>query len=328
MKNINLLLVIAIGLTSTLFAQSNVKLEINHMQGSSALAMLQNSTTQSGESYNANRLEYYVSGISLEHDGGMVTDIDSFWILVNGFSPSTVDLGQYTITTLEAIHFFIGIEPSINHLDPSQWITGHPLAPKSPSMHWGWSAGYRFFAMEGKCGSSLSFIYELHSLGDNQYFKQRIETSGADDNGDLLITLNADYDRVFDDIILGSGVIDHGDFPKNVQFLRNVRDRVFTSSEGNGNSLSPILSVDENLHSASINLYPNPSADGKFNIVSADDLSGATISLYDNLGRRVERQEVSLWTGSKIMEIDLNGQYFVIVSKNDQVLLNEAIIIQ
>ena len=309
------------------FAQMNVKLEIEHKQGSKDLVSNQTSTTVSGESYNAYRIEYYMAEFALEHDGGTITELDSFWVLVNAFSPAVIDLGQHNITTLEAIHFSIGVEQSFNHLDPSQWITGHPLAPKSPSMHWGWSAGYRFFAMEGKCGASVNYIYELHSLGDNYYFDQKIPTAGNDDNGDLLITLNADYDRVFDDLPLGIGMVDHGEFPNNIQSLKNVRDRVFTSSEGNGNTLSPVTGISNVSTSETINIYPNPSSDGLVNITSTTDLSETNIVVYDNLSRVVYSNRIQKWNGLFSFEIEQSGHYILTVEKDNESIIRKSIII-
>ncbi len=326
MKNlINTYLFICLSVLA--YGQTDVKLEINHMQGANAFALNQSSTTTMGESYNANRLEYYMAEFALEHDGGIVTKIDSFWVLVNAAIPTSVNLGQYNITSLEAIHFSIGVEQAYNHLDPSQWITGHPLAPKSPSMHWGWSAGYRFLAIEGKCGSSLNYIYELHSLGDNYYYDQRIPTAGSDDNGDLLITLNADYDRFFDDLTLGTGMVDHREFPNNVKSLQNMRDRVFTSLEGNGNSLSPITGVSNISSAFNLNIYPNPSSDGLVNITSSTDLSEANIVVYDNLSRIVYSNRIQKWNGLFSFEIEQSGHYILTVEKDNESIIRKSIII-
>ncbi len=305
-------------------AQQDVKLEINHMQGSNAFDSTQTSTTMSGENYNATRLEYYISEIALEHDGGMVTEIDSLWVLVNANDPQVVDLGSHTITTLEAIHFSIGVDPSVNNDDPALWPMDHPLAPKSPSMHWGWTAGYRFLAIEGECGTNVDNIYEMHSLGNDYYYQQIIQTAGADDNGDLLITLNADYDRIFDDITLGTGIIDHGEFTNNIQSLKNMRDYVFKSSEGNGNSLVGIESL---LPEGSVSVFPNPS-EGLINFTSSEsNLSGSTIMVHDNLGKLISTNNVINWDGNYSIEIDAPGYYIVSVTRNNEVLLRESVIV-
>lgn len=310
MKSILYILITMVISAGSCIAQKTVKLKINHKQGTSAFVINQSSKNSLDEDYNANRLEYYMSELTLEHDNGIITEIDSFWILVDVKGASTFDLGQFNITKLEAIHFSIGVEQSFNHLDPSQWMSGHPLAPRSPSMHWGWTAGYRFFAMEGKCGSSLNNTYEFHSLGDNYYFDQRIETSGVDDNGDLLITLNANYDRVLDDVELGTGKVEHGEFPLNVLTLQNIRDYVFTSLEGNGNSLSTV-GILENVSTSEISIYPNPSMDGKINIDGGDvDLSQTVIAVYDQTGRLVYQEQNKNWNGIKSIEIVNPGWKF------------------
>ena len=308
-------------------AQTNVKLEFNHKQGSQDLKLNQVSATTGGESYNAYRLEYYIAEVALEHDGGQITALDSFWILVNALNPATYDLGQFNITNFEAIYFSIGVQQAFNHLDLNKWPVSHPLGPKSPSMHWGWSAGYRFFAMEGKCGSSVNYVYEFHSLGDQYYFDQRIETAGADVAGDLVITLNADYDRVFDGLTLGTGLIEHGNFPKNIITLENLRDRVFTSYEGNGNSLSPIVGLNDVNQIARTVIYPNPSA-GVINIASDNlDLTNADLIVYDYMGKVIFQKEMNSWNGLESINIDQNGFYVLSIDRDGKELIRETIAI-
>lgn len=328
MKKMLYILVIALFSSISAIAQTNVKLDINHLQGSQNLAILQPSTTGGGESYNATRLEYYMAEFKLEHDGGSITEIDSFWVLVNGFIPSIIDLGQYNITNLEAIHFSIGVEQPVNHQDPSKWPNGHPLSPKSPSMHWGWAAGYRFFAMEGKCGSSLPYTYEFHCLGDNYYYQQRIETAGSDDNGDLLVTLNADYDKVWESITLGTGLIEHGEFPLNIQFLQNVRDFVFTSEEGNRNSLSPVVGIEEATLQNVIEVYPNPSSVGKVFVKSTEDLSGSVLRVNDLSGRLITEEFINEFRGVTELEIPTNGFYLLQIVRDNNVLARKQIIVK
>ena len=79
----------------------------------------------------------------------METAIPNKWVLVNASEATEVDLGSHDVTNVEAVHFHIGVDSSVNHSDPASYPMGHPLAPVFPSMHWGWAAGYRFVAIEG-----------------------------------------------------------------------------------------------------------------------------------------------------------------------------------
>jgi hypothetical protein len=329
MKKLNLIFAFLLAISTSTYAQTDVKLKINHMQGSKSFALNQQSNSTGGDQYDAKRVEYYISSVKLEHDSGTITEIDSLWILVDVAKGNTFDLGQFNITTLEAILFSVGVDTAVNHDDTGLWPNGHPLAPKSPSMHWGWVSGYRFFVMEGKCGeNSLGNVYEFHSLGDYYYHPQRILTAGSNDTSDLTITLNADYDRVFDNIELRTDLIDHGGYPTNVQFLKNVRDKLFTSPEGNGNSLSPPVGISREVNNSVIQIYPNPSRDGIIHISTSNvDLSGSQVSIYDNTGRIVYETSFGSSEQGLNINLDAKGLYVLTINKDNVVVHRQLVVI-
>jgi hypothetical protein len=225
-----------LALTSS--AQTDINLTINHMLGDNAFNYNQESTNDVGAKFNVSRLEYYISDISITHDSGKVSYTTGVYILANGSTTDTINLGSFDVDTVEAISFSIGVDPGVNNQDPAQWASDHPLAPKSPSMHWGWASGYRFVAMEGKAGDALNKTFEVHALGNKNYFGQRIRTGATSHDGGLLITLNADYDKAISTIDVSPGLILHGEDREGKTVLENFRDKVFTSTSGEGNSLS------------------------------------------------------------------------------------------
>jgi hypothetical protein len=139
---------IFLALQLSTFAQNSILLHIHHKMGDLPFALNAGTQNNLGHDFEFTRLEYYLSGISIVHDNGINTQIDSLWILVNAAFPTEVDLGQHAITNVEAIHFFIGVDSLHNHGDPASYDPSHPLAPRNPSMHWGWASGYRFLALE------------------------------------------------------------------------------------------------------------------------------------------------------------------------------------
>ena len=145
----------------------------------------------------------------------------TFWLI--GGTAVDVELGKFDITTLESINFSVGVDPAVNNQNPTQWSASHALAPKSPSMHWGWAAGYRFVALEGKTGSSLNTTFEIHALGNDNFFKISIPTKGAMDNGDLVVELDADYTEALSNIDISSGLVIHGETDQAVRCLRNLQ---------------------------------------------------------------------------------------------------------
>src|SRR5690606_23624170 len=166
MRNVYSLLLLLLAGCTDAFAQTPVELHISHMLGANGLAFGSTAHNDLGNDFNVSRLEYYISKIQIHHDGGMTTDVYDHYILADGGQDVTDDLGSFNITTVESISFHIGVDAPINNADPALQPPGHPLALKTPSMHWGWASGYRFVAMEGKSGSGLSQSYEIHALGN------------------------------------------------------------------------------------------------------------------------------------------------------------------
>lgn len=101
------------------------------------------------------RVNYYVSGISLkeDHDGNTLKSFDDTYFLV---SPETMmySLGEVDAKEYHGVLFNVGVDSTANHSDPSTYATDHPLAPKAPAMHWSWASGYRFIVIEGKYDAS------------------------------------------------------------------------------------------------------------------------------------------------------------------------------
>ncbi len=280
MKQLIILAFAALTTLSTT-AQTTVKFQINHLLKDQAFTFNQKASNNLDNEFNVKRLEYYISAISLTHDDGKTTTVSDVYILVNGGTAVDVELGQFDITTLESINFSIGVDPGVNNQNPTQWSASHALAPKSPSMHWGWAAGYRFVALEGKTGSSLNTTFEIHALGNDNFFKISIPTKGAMDNGNLIIELDADYTEALSNIDISSGLVIHGETDQAVRCLRNFTNSVFTSQEGNKNTLS----TNEPKQNIGAVLFPNPST-GSFSIDVPQSVSGLVeVSVIDLTGK-------------------------------------------
>jgi len=70
-KTITLIIVLVMALNVS--AQTDVKLTINHLLGSSPFTFNSEAENDMGDKVKLQRLEYYISGISITHDGGKVT---------------------------------------------------------------------------------------------------------------------------------------------------------------------------------------------------------------------------------------------------------------
>lgn len=318
-------------ITISLSAQTNVILDVDHKSGDKTFAPTQTAKNDLGNDFNVSRLEYYISKISIIHDGGTETEAKDVYALVNPFKNSTttsteIPLGQFTtITNVEAIKFHIGVNPEVNNQDPTQWPAAHPLAPKMPSMHWGWTAGYRFVAMEGKGGTGVSNVYEFHALGNNYYYTIQIPTTAQDVFGQLRIQLNADYTEALGGIDVSAGKIAHGVENETIKLLQNFRDNVFTSSTGQKNILA---SVAKTVSPSALAVYPNPSTGTVSIDVTDKSLNITSLEITDITGKVIKTISATDWATATTITLNTKGVYLVNMLSDTQRLLTKKLIIQ
>jgi hypothetical protein len=240
--------------SSAPFAQKNVYLNIDHYLGEQPFALNEAYENDLGHRFVATRCEYYLSKFTLIHDGGQQTEVpvENTYLLTDATKTVHHYLGSFALEKLEGISFSVGVNAPTNNEDPAQWPSFHPLAPKSPSMHWGWSSGYRFVCLEGRAGSGLSTVFQMHGLWNRNYFEQTIATTGSIDptDGSLQINLKADYKEALNGIDLNSGPVAHGIDRADLTVLENFRDYVFSAAGGSvSNTERGLLAV---------SLFPNP----------------------------------------------------------------------
>ena len=270
-------------------SQNSVVLDITHKLNGEDFDFNIENTTPENETFEVHRLEYYLSSFSVTHDGGTVTDFDSVWNLVQaGSGSSTIMLGDASIQDVESVSFSVGVDQAHNHLDPTQYPSSHPLGPKSPSMHWGWNAGYRFVAMEGE-ETDGGEQFEIHALGDQNYFETTIDVEVSEENGNVIIPIFANYAEALGGIELKDGVITHGDYAEAIDLLENFRDHVFTATEPidsipNDTTTGFALISQPNM----ISIAPNPSQNGTINV------------LLDQSNKVVDRVDVFDITGELV----------------------------
>ncbi|MBI1183344.1 T9SS type A sorting domain-containing protein [bacterium] len=269
--------------TCFLHAQSQVTLTINHLLGDEVFSASAVASNEFGNEFNVSRLQYYISGVSLTHDGGNVTLCNDIYILADANEPGSFDLGTYEVTQIEAIQFSIGVNMPQNNGDPAQWPADHALSPKFPSMHWGWEAGYRFVAMEGMSGEGFGQTYQIHALGNQNYFSCKIPVEATNNDGTLNITLNADYAKALNGIDVSKGLITHGDYNEAVTLLRNFSQVVFTNQNGEGSVLGvPNFAINSGFH-----LFPNPSHGNTTIMVDGNGFTNLQMVVTDLSGRQI-----------------------------------------
>lgn len=250
MRSILLSIVLIAAMNSS--AQNEVILHINHLVNDAPFSLNEPVSISGEYELEFVRMEYYLSDFTITHDGGQQTFLDETHLLVDANGESEYSLGTWDIDNVEAISFSVGVDEAHNHLDPATYSMGHPLAPQFPSMHWGWASGYRFVAAEGETGVNFTSDWQIHALGDNNFFSQSHDMSFSANSGYLDLWLDANYEEMFNELDVSSGLIEHSDTDEAIDLLENMRDHVFAAGQPVGVSDHEWIGL---------NAFPNPAND-------------------------------------------------------------------
>jgi hypothetical protein len=214
------------------FSQKNIFLDISPMFQSSSLEMNVNYTAWDGKTIKFDHFDYYLSDVQIFHDGGQSILLDSVFLVEP--QNHTLYLGGHNVNQIEQISFVVGVPKPINTqtgvdaIDISLYPENHPLSFQTPSMYWGWQAGYMHMIMGGYADDNgdgtLEAYFEMHNLGNlNQKFVELpgiIQTNTSSSQIDIL--LNCQVDRWINSIPLSSVGIAHGETGLNATILNNV----------------------------------------------------------------------------------------------------------
>jgi Secretion system C-terminal sorting domain len=320
MKNSTLIAISFLLFSISGFAQNNVQFKINHKLGTTNFAMETGAKNNLNNDFEVTRLEYYISEITITHDGGAETTINDLWILVDAEQATQVDLGNHNISSVEKISFFTGVDPDHNHADPSTYPASHPLAPQSPSMHWGWAAGYRFVAFEGNGSSAFNQLIQLHGLEDDNYFQTEVAVNVVAENNEVIISLDADYTRALEDIGVNGGIIVHGGYGAAKKCLENFRDFVFSAA-------SESTSTIDFSEVSKFEVFPNPTNGNATVTLKATQDLNYDISVTDVLGKQVLFfNEVSSNSTIDLTVVNA-GFYFINLIKEGQPVIMKKLIV-
>lgn len=301
-------------------AQSTVNIQINHLLNGVEFQNEVSSTNDLDNAFMIDRLQYYLSGFSLVHDGGQVTEVDELYVLISLLQksePSAIQLGEFEFEELEAIRFHFGVDEQANHADPSLWPAFHPLAPQFPSMHWGWTAGYRFIALEGLSGPNLNQDLQFHCIGDEFYTQMEFPVSMTGE-ADYTLIIDAEYSKLLEGIDVSSGLIIHGGTGEMPLLATNLSEKVFTASSVTSTDDSEVVNLFE--------VFPNPVSHGILMVTMDIATLNNTVKVYDAIGRVVfERKQFAA------MQIELpnQGLYYVSVADvNGHILAIRKVVVQ
>ena len=111
----------------------------------------------------SSRISYLLSKFYLINENNEKVEFDDQYALLrpksgyNRFTLKEVPQGNY-----KALGFSLGLDSAINHGNPNQYDVEHPLSPVNNSLHWNWTGGYIFIALEGMFeGTHDSYIFHI-----------------------------------------------------------------------------------------------------------------------------------------------------------------------
>jgi len=271
---------------TSLLAQTNVVLKMDQLLAGRPFAFAQTTQAEMGYYFNVTRLQYYVSEITLVHDGGQRTPVVDYHLLIDPSKDSVFFLGNFPVTDLEHIEFWIGVDSAHNHLDPAMYPANHPLALHNPSMHWGWAGGYRYIAIEGFAGHTPTYIpnnYQIHTIAEENYRKVSLTVEEILDGDTMRVPIQADYAMLLHKIDVSLGLEFHSSIGPSKQISLNTR-LVFT----------PILTGTTNQPKQinRLDISPNPSTDFFTITVPSSTTTPLTLSLTDMQGRTILEETV------------------------------------
>ena len=320
-----IVLILVLGISLILSAQQEIRLNINHHLGEDAFQMNAISQNNLGNVFDVIRMQYYLCGFVIIHDGGQETALPDAYVLANAADTYAYTLGEASFTDIEAIRFMVGVDSTYNHADPALWPADHPLALQNPSTHWGWASGYRFVMIEGSGGATAADTpYEIHGLGD-QNFKSSVElTVYPEDMGSYTqLSIDADYNGALQNIDVSSGLNNHGMTGEAASVIANMRLYVFSEVE------APSTEIAQLEDSHALRVYPNPVSSDLISI--SYELQGyheLKATLLDLTGKIIYSEALDSHGTSLLLPSLSTGMYFLHITSGKELIERQQISVQ
>ncbi len=274
------------------------------------------------------RAEFYISEIELHHSGNTSTPLADQYLLVDASDPLVeFDLGDWAVDAIQGVTLHLGVPSSVNHLDPTTYPAGHPLAPQNPTMHWGWAAGYRFMCIEGKVDNNTDGVpestFEYHNLGDALYKTVELTGMAEAENGLLHLHFTLDYAKLFNNMPMTGNILQHGSNGANNGMMENGATQGFITMP----AVSPNQEV--TINSRNISASPNPFSSEtliRYELPASDAL---TLVVTNLLGQAVHTQNGLPATGTVHFEKGNlpSGVYHYAFFENKELLARKNFII-
>ena len=307
----NLFALIAVAFVGNIMAQSTLSLNFHPKSNNQDLFLNTIAQDINGTDMTISAFNYYISNIHVIYDGGQDLDLSDTVLLVKTDAGS-FDMGQHDVPNIEQVNFSVGVPQDINHLDITLYPTGHFLSFQTPSMHWGWTSGYKFLLVDGRADDNgdgtPTTLFQLHDVGDANFKNFQLPTVATYMNNQTLIHINCNLDEWLYGANINTLGVQHGSSGINATTMNNVNDRVVFESPVNAGitelSKTGELFFIKNGSNLEIN-WKDVTGAASYRLI---DLNGRTIaSNFTNDNKGIYKTS-SLSSGSYIFNIsDENG---------------------
>ena len=189
---------------------ASIDFTVNHTIGDEVF--IEGNTYQVGDGNEASfrRYAYILGSFSLTKEDGSEVAIDSQFALIEAHAnKTTFTLIDVPFGTYKSIGFSVGLDSAVNHGNPNQYNTDHPLSSINNSLHWGWVGGYIFTAIEGKdMDADESIIFHL---------------AGAQNKTNFSLAANFTHGETGSAVILGYDIAKVFTSPHSFSFINDGR---------------------------------------------------------------------------------------------------------
>jgi len=143
--------ILALMILTARSAAAELRVRIEPRWGEQALAVPSGEiATASGQLVRVTRLAALLSDFQLLRPDGSIVRLDGQFGFIDAASGRLeVALANVPAGDYRGLQVRVGVSDAANHADLGIWPPGHALNPTTNGLHWSWSGGYVFLALEG-----------------------------------------------------------------------------------------------------------------------------------------------------------------------------------
>jgi len=181
-----------------------------------------------GELFTVTNWSILISHLALVKENGDTVQLgDGYqWISFKdartSFKYLNIPEGNY-----KGISFMLGLDSAINHGDPNKWPANHPLNAYTTGLHWGWSGGYIFQALDGNYSkdsiTSSTNGFSFHAATDQMKTMFNLPFAYTIDKALKTATIECAVEKMFgtpNPILLKNTAVSHSGSPAEILLMK------------------------------------------------------------------------------------------------------------